>query len=176
MHNSSPVPSQCLEPEQLHDLLRHVDAEEISLRNTLRLLQAIPASGRTTAEADQRILRLQVEQSMEHAALLSQNRTRVLMNLALRLSLRPQDISFSAIMPYATPAAVRLLIPARRRLLSLVCQVSALAQSVSWVIHETQRISLSIFDTLPGTANSDRYDCSGQKHLNPAAFRFETRS
>ena len=42
----------------------------------------------------------------------------------------PQDISFSAIMPYASPAAVRLLIPARRRLLSLVCQVSALAQSV----------------------------------------------
>lgn len=37
MNNSGPVPSQYLEPTHLHDLLRHVDAEEISLRNTLRL-------------------------------------------------------------------------------------------------------------------------------------------
>jgi len=29
---------------------------------------------------------------------------------------------------------------------------------------------------LPGAANSDRYNGNGQKQLNPALFRFETRS
>ncbi|HQX51726.1 MAG TPA: hypothetical protein PLY87_23780 [Planctomycetaceae bacterium] len=176
MHNSSSMPRQFLEPEQLHDLLRHVDAEEISLRNTLRLLQAIPSSAQSSVDAEQRTLRTQIEQSMQHAAFLAKNRMRVLTNLAQHLSMRPQEVSFSALLPYASPAAVQLLIPARRRLLSLVCQVSALAQSVSWVIHETQRISLSLFDTLPGAANSDRYNGNGQKQLNPALFRFETRS
>jgi hypothetical protein len=48
MNSSAPVPSQFLEPAHLHDLLRHVDAEEISLRNTLLLLQAVPAMSQST--------------------------------------------------------------------------------------------------------------------------------
>ena len=177
MNNSARVPSQCLEPAHLHDLLRHVDAEEISLRNTLRLLQAVPAMSQSSDEAERREMRLRIEQSLQHAALLSQNRMRVMLALAGFLSIPVADVSFSALLPYSSVAAVQLLIPARRRLQSLVRQVSALVQSVSWVINESQRIYLSIFESLPGTApSSDRYDASGQKHLNPALFRFETRS
>ncbi len=177
MNNSVPVPSHCLEPEHLHDLLRHVDAEEISLRNTLRLLQAIPALSQSSDDAERRETRIRIEQSVQHAALLSQNRMRVMVALAGYLSIPVADVSFSALLPYASPSAVRLIIPARRRLQSLVRQVSALVQSVSWVINESQRIYLSIFESLPGTApSSDRYDSSGQRHLNPALFRFETRS
>ncbi|MBC7968322.1 MAG: hypothetical protein H7Z17_20645 [Fuerstia sp.] len=177
MNSSAPVPSQFLEPAHLHDLLRHVDAEEISLRNTLLLLQAVPAMSQSTDEAERREMRLRIEQSLQHAALLSQNRTRVMAALAGYLCIPVADVSFSALLPYSSAAAVQLIIPARRRLQSLVHQVSALVQSVSWVINESQRIYLSIFESLPGTApSSDRYDASGQKHLNPALFRFETRS
>ncbi len=177
MNNSAPVPSQCLEPAHLHDLLRHVDAEEISLRNTLRLLQAVPGMSQSFDEAERREIRLRIEQSLQHAALLSQNRTRVMLALAGYLSIPVADVSFSALLPYSSIAAVQLIIPARRRLQSLVRQVSALVQSVSWVINESQRIYLSVFESMPGTApSSDRYDASGQKNLNPALFRFETRS
>ncbi|MCX7387108.1 MAG: hypothetical protein NTX48_10615 [Planctomycetales bacterium] len=177
MNNSGPVPSQYLEPAHLHDLLRHVDAEEISLRNTLRLLQVIPAMSQSSDEAERRDMRLRIEQSLQHAALLSQNRLRVMLALARFLSIPVADVSFSALLPYSSAAAIQLLIPARRRLQSLVRQVSALVQSVSWVINESQRIYLTVFESLPGTApSSNRYDASGQKNLNPALFRFETRS
>jgi hypothetical protein len=177
MKDSAPVPSACLEPAHLHDLLRHVDAEEISLRNTLRLLQVVPAMSQSSDEAERREMRLRIEQSLQHAALLSQNRMRVMHALAGFLSIPVAEVSFSALLPYSSVAAVQLIIPARRRLQSLVRQVSALVQSVSWVINESQRIYLSIFESMPGTApSSDRYDASGQKQLNPALFRFETRS
>ena len=177
MNSCAEMPLHRIEPEHLHDLLRHVDAEEISLRNTLRLLQAIPALSQSSDEPERRETRLRIEQCMQHAALLSQNRMRVMLALAGYLSIPVADISFSALLPYASPAAVRLIIPARRRLQSLVRQVSALVQSVSWVINESQRICISIFESLPGTApSSDRYDANGQKNLNPALFRFETRS
>ena len=177
MNNSAPVPSQCLEPAHLQDLLRHVDAEEISLRNTLRLLEAVPVMSQSSDEAERREMRLRIEQSLQHAALLSQNRLRVMLALARFLSIPVADVSFSALLPYSSAAAIQLLIPARRRLQSLVRQVSALVQSVSWVINESQRIYLTVFESLPGTApSSNRYDASGQKNLNPALFRFETRS
>ena len=177
MNNSGPVPSQYLEPTHLHDLLRHVDAEEISLRNTLRLLQVIPAMSQSSNEGERRDMRLRIEQSLQHEALLSQNRLRVMLALARFLSIPVADVSFSALLPYSSAAAIQLLIPARRRLQSLVRQVSALVQSVSWVINESQRIYLTVFESLPGTApSSNRYDASGQKNLNPALFRFETRS
>jgi len=177
MTSSAPVHSHRLEPEHLHDLLRHVDAEEISLHNTLRLLQAIPVLAQSVNEAERRDMRLRIEQSLQHAALLSRNRTRVMQSLAQYLSMAIADVSFSALLPFASPAAAELLIPARRRLQSLVRRVSALVQAVSWVINESQRITLSIFESLPGTApSSHRYDASGQKNLNPALFRFETRS
>ena len=177
MNNSGPVPSQYLEPTHLYDLLRHVDAEEISLRNTLRLLQVIPAMSQSSNEGERRDMRLRIEQSLQHAALLSQNRLRVMLALARFLSIPVADVSFSALLPYSSAAAIQLLIPARRRLQSLVRQVSALVQSVSWVINESQRIYLTVFESLPGTApSSNRYDASGQKNLNPALFRFETRS
>lgn len=177
MNSSAPVPSQCLEPAHLYDLLRHVDAEEISLRNTLLLLQAVPSLSQSSDESERREMRLRIEQSLQHAALLSQNRTRVMAALAEFLCIPVAEVNFSALLPHSSVAAVQLIIPARRRLQSLVRQVSVLVQSVSWVINESQRIYLSIFESLPGTApSSDRYDASGQKHLNPALFRFETRS
>jgi hypothetical protein len=177
MNNSAPMRSHRLEPEHLHDLLRHVDAEEISLRNAMRLLQAVPAMSRSADEAERRDMRIRIEQCLQHVTLLSQNRTRVMITLAAHLSMPITDISFSALLPYASPAAAQLIIPARRRLQSLVRQVSALVQSVSWVINESQRIYLSIFESMPGTApSSNRYDANGQKNLNPALFRFETRS
>lgn len=128
-------------------------------------------------EGERRDMRLRIEQSLQHAALLSQNRLRVMLALARILSIPVADVSFSALLPYSSAAAIQLLIPARRRLQSLVRQVSALVQSVSWVINESQRIYLTVFESLPGTApSSNRYDASGQKNLNPALFRFETRS
>lgn len=177
MNNSDPVPSHCLEPEHLVDLLKHVDAEEISLRNVMRLLKAVPVMSQSTDEAERREMRLRIEQSTQHAALLSQNRMRVTMALAQYLAIPATDVSFSALLPYSSAAASKLIIAARQRLQSLVRQMSALVQSVSWVINESQRIYLSISESLPGTApSSSRYDASGQKNLNPALFRFETRS
>ena len=177
MNNSAPVPSHYLEPAHLRDLLRHVDAEEISLRNIMHLLKEVPAMSQSADEAQRRDMRLKIEQSMQHAALLSQNRARVANALAEYLSMPASNVSFSAILPYASPAAAQLIVSARRRLLRLVRQVSALVQSVSWIINESQRIYLSVFESLPGTApSSNRYDSSGQKNLNPALFRFETRS
>lgn len=177
MNNSDPVPSHSLEPEHLVDLLKHVDAEEISLRNVMRLLMAVPVMSQSADEAERREMRLKIEQSTQHAALLSQNRMRVTMALAQYLAIPATDVSFSALLPYSSDAASKLIIAARQRLQSLVRQMSALVQSVSWVINESQRIYLSISESLPGTApSSSRYDASGQKNLNPALFRFETRS
>lgn len=177
MNNSAPVPSHYLEPAHLRDLLRHVDAEEISLRNIMHLLKEVPAMSQSADEAQRRDMRLKIEQSMQHAALLSQNRARVVNALAEYLSMPALNVSFSALLPYASPAAAQLIGSARRRLLGLVRQVSALVQSVSWIINESLRIYLSVFESLPGTApSSNRYDSSGQKNLNPALFRFETRS
>lgn len=177
MNNSAPVPSHCLEPAHLHDLLRHVDAEEFSLHNVMRLLKEVPVMSQSADEAQRRDMRLRIEQSMQHAALLSQNRARVTLALAEYLSMPTSTVSFSALLPYASPAAAQLIVSARRRLLTLVRQMSAMVQSVSWIINESQRIYLSVFESLPGTApSSSRYDASGQKNLNPALFRFETRS
>lgn len=177
MNNSAPVPSHFLEPAHLRDLLRHVDAEEISLRNVMRLLQEVPVMSQSADEGQRRDMRLRIEQSMQHASLLSQNRARVTNALAEYLSMPTTNVSFSALLPYASPAAAQLIVSARRRLSALVRQVSALVQSVSWIINESQRIYLSVFESMPGTApSSNRYDASGQKNLNPALFRFETRS
>ena len=177
MNNSVPGPLRYLEPEHLRDLLRHVDAEEILLRSTLQLLQAVAAMSRSADEAERREMRLRIDQSFQHAALLSQNRTRVMTALAQYLSIPVTAVSFSALLPHSSPAAAQLIIPARQRLQSLVRQVGALAQTVSWVINESQRIFLSVFESLPGTApSSNRYNSTGQKNLNPALFRFETRS
>ncbi|MDA1229945.1 MAG: hypothetical protein O2856_04150 [Planctomycetota bacterium] len=177
MNNSDPVPSHCLEPEHLVDLLKHVDAEEISLRNVMRLLKAVPAMSQSADEVERREMRLRIEQSTQHAALLSQNRVRVTMALARYLSIPVADVSFSSLLPYSSSAASQLIIAARRRLQSLVRQMSALVQSVSWVINESHRIYLTVLESLPGTApSSNRYDANGQKNLNPALFRFETRS
>ena len=183
MKSSDPVPSQrqvstrYLEPEHLRDLLRHVDAEEISLRNIMRLLESVPAMSQSVDDAVRRDMRLRIEQSMRHAALLSENRAKVTIALAHQLSLPVSDVSFSALLPYSSAAAIPLIVAARKRLQSLVRQLSALVQTVSWVVNESQRIYLSIFDSLPGTTpSSDRYDASGQKNLNPAFFRFQTRS
>ena len=177
MNNSAPVPSHFLEPAHLRDLLRHVDAEEIALHNVMRLLKEVPVMSQSADESQRRDMRLRIEQSMQHAALLSQNRARVTKALAEYLSMPISNVSFSALLPYASPAAGQLIVAARRRLLTLVRQMSALLQSVSWIINESQRIYLSVFDSLPVTApSSNRYDSSGQKNLNPALFRFETRS
>ena len=177
MNNSAPVPSRFLEPAHLRDLLRHVDAEEISLSNVIRLLKEVPAMSVSADEGQRRDMRLRIEQAMQHASLLSQNRQRVTKAFSECLSMPVANVCFSALLPYASPAAVQLIVSARQRLLALVRQVSALVQSASWIINESQRIYLSIFESLPGTApSSNRYDSSGQKNLNPALFRFETRS
>ena len=177
MNNSAPVPSHFLEPSHLRDLLKHVDAEEISLHNVVRLLKDVPAMSQSADEAQRRDMRLRIEQSMQHAALLSQNRARVTNALAQYLSIPAANVCFSALLPHASPTAAQLIVSARGRLMTLVRQVSALVQSVSWIINESQRIYLSVFESLPGTApSSNRYDSSGQKNLNPALFRFETRS
>lgn len=177
MNNSAPVPSHFLEPAHLCDLLRHVDAEEISLGNVIRLLQEVPAMSGSDDEAQRRDMRLRIEQSIQHASLLAKNRMRVTKAFAEYLSIPAANVCFSALLPYASPAAVQLIVSARQRLLALVRQVSALVQSASWIINESQRICLSVFESMPGTApSSNRYDSSGQKNLNPALFRFEARS
>jgi hypothetical protein len=79
-------------------------------------------------------------------------------------------------LPYATPAAAALLIPARQRLQRILVQIKTLANTAAWIVNESRRIQLTIMDSLPGSLSSDRYDASGQRNLNPAAFRFETRS
>jgi len=175
MSNSAPVQLQHrLHPEQLRPLLVHVDAEEVSLRNTVQLLKDIPIC--SPDESMQRELRTRIDQSMQHAAFLLQNRLKVIGQLAGFLGLPPENISFSALLPYATPAAAALLIPARLRLQKIVLQVRVLVSSTAWIVGESRRIQLTILDSLPGTVSSDRYDSSGQRNLNPASFRFETRS
>ena len=175
MSNSAPGQSQLrLSPEQLRGLLVHVDAEEVSLRNTMRLLQELPL--RSIDEIQQRDLRVRIEQSLQHAALLFQNRVKVISSLGRLLGLPPDQICFSGLLPYATPAAAALLIPARQRLQRLVHQVRVLSSSAAWILSESRRIQMTIFESLPGVMSSDRYDSSGQRHLDPASFRFEARS
>jgi len=175
MSSSAPVQSQHqLHPEHLRALLVHVDAEEVSLRNTVQLLKEIPIC--PPEESQQRDLRTRIDQSLQHAAFLLQNRTTVISQLARFLDLPSETISFSTLLPYATPDAAALLIPARLRLQKIVLQVRVLASCTAWIIGESRRIQLTILDSLPGTVSSDRYDASGQRHLNPASFRFETRS
>lgn len=175
MSNSAPAsPQRRLAPEHLRPLLVHVDAEEVSLRNTFRLLRDLPVS--PADEIQQREMRVRIEQSLQHAEFLFQNRSKVIKDLAGFLGIPAGNVSFSALLPYATPAGTALLIPARQRLQRLVHQVRVLADSTAWIFSESRRIQLTILDSLPGTVSSDRYDCSGQRHLNPASFRFEARS
>jgi hypothetical protein len=155
-------------------LLVHVDAEEVSLRNTMRLLQDLPL--RSADELQQRDLKLRIEQSLQHAALLLQNRVKVMTGLGRMLGIPPEHICFSSLLPYATPAAAALLIPARQRLQRLVHQVRVLSNSAAWILNESRRIQMTVFESLPGAISSSRYDSSGQRHLDPASFRFEARS
>lgn len=175
MSRSVPVPSMpCLTPEQINGLLVHVDAEEVSLRNILRLLEELP---RLSADPERRRdVQVRVEQSLQHTVFLRHHRVRVLTFLGRQLGMPPEDISFTSILPFATPAAQSLLVPARHRLQSLLRQVQALINSTAWIVQESRRIHLTILESLPGTVSSSRYDSSGQRHLNPAALRFETRS
>ncbi len=166
--------AHCLLPEHLRGLLVHVDAEEVSLRNMLRLLEEIPVQA--TDELLQREMRLRIEQSLQHAALLAQNRSKVMAALGQLLRIAPKDVSFSALLPFASSPALALLVPARQRLQRIVRQLRMLVNSVAWVVSESRRIHLTVFESLPGTVGSDRYDASGQRSLNPASFRFEIRS
>ncbi|MBL8813711.1 MAG: hypothetical protein JNM43_26325 [Planctomycetaceae bacterium] len=175
MSSTAPVSARSLlAPEHLRSLLAHIDAEEVSLRNILRLLQDMP----TLADSDarQREIRLRIEQSMQHIALLTQNRHRVIQSLAHLLGIAEEDLSLSILIPHANEAARSMLSAARTRLQRLIRQVQTLAQSVGWIVAETRRIHFAIIDSLPGTTSSDRYDASGQRHLNPASLRFGTRS
>ncbi len=175
MSSSAPVQSQVqLHPENLRGLLVHVDAEEVSLRNTMRLLQDMPIG--LVDDVQQRELRQRLEQSLQHAAFLLQNRMKVIRGLAQYLGLLTQEISFSALLPFCTPAAAALLIPAQQRLQRIVRQVRVLTNSTAWIVNESRRIYLTVLESLPGTVSSDRYDSSGQRNMNPASFRFETRS
>ncbi len=167
-------PSRRLEPEHLRSLLVHVDAEEVSLRNALKLLQEIPLHA--LDEQTQRQCRVRIEQSLEHIALLSANRIRVTTSLGAFVGISPDSVSFSALLPFATPAAAASLVAARQRLRRLVRQVQALTGSVAWVISESRRIQLTILESLPGATSSDRYDAAGQRQLHAASLRFETRS
>ena len=174
---SNPAPEQssaCLQPKHLRGLLVHVDAEEVSLRHTMHLLRDIPVF--SADEQQRRELRVRIEQSLQHAALLLQNRMNVISELSRFLGLTPENVTFSALLPFATPEAAALLIPARQRLQRLVYQVRILLNSTVWIVNESRRIHLMIFESLPGTTSSDPYDSSGQRNLNPASFRFETRS
>jgi hypothetical protein len=174
MSNSAPAPPCLLQPEHLRGLLVHVDAEEVSLRNTMRLLKDLPFH--STDDSKQRELRVRIDQSLQHAAFLLENRSKVINNLSQYLNLPPEQVCFSALLPYATPAAAALLIPARQRLQKILVQIKTLASTAAWIVNESRRIQLTIMDSLPGSLSSDRYDASGQRNLNPAAFRFETRS
>jgi hypothetical protein len=175
MSNSAPTQPCCLlQPEHLRGLLVHVDAEEVSLRNTMKLLRDLPFH--STDDSMQRELRVRIEQSLQHAAFLLENRRKVLGNLSQYLGIPPEQVCFSALLPYATPAAAALLIPARLRLQKILVQIRTLASTAAWIVNESRRIQLTFLDSLPGSMTSDRYDASGQRNLNPAAFRFETRS
>jgi hypothetical protein len=174
---SSHVPasaSSLLAPEQLRPLLVHIDAEEVSLRNILRLLQDMPLI--SESDARQREIRLRIDQSMQHIALLTQNRLRVIQTLARTTGIPEADLSLSALIPYANETAKRSLLSARARLRRLVRQVQAQTQAVAWIVAETRRIHFEIIEALPGTTSSDRYDASGQRQLNPASLQFGTRS
>ena len=174
MNSFAPGPSRRLESEHLRSLLVHVDAEEVSLRNAMKLLQEIPLHA--LDELTQRQCRLRIEQSLQHTALLAENRIRVTTALGTFLGMSPDSVSFLALLPYATPAAATLLVAARQRLRRLVRQVQALSGSVAWIISESRRIQLTILESLPDGASSDRYDAAGQRQLHPASLRFETRS
>lgn len=174
MSNSAPGPLCRLEPEHLRGLLVHVDAEEISLRNAMRLLENLPTQ---TADSSQhRELKTRIEQSLNHIALLTQNRHKVIRTLAQRTGLPAENVCFSALLPFASPAAAALIIPARQRLQRLVRQLQVLTSSAMWVIGESRRIQFTILDSLSGQVSSDRYDASGHRQINSGAFRFETRS
>lgn len=175
MSSSVRVPSaHCLLPEHLRGLLVHVDAEEVSLRNIMHLLKELPVQA--TEEVQRREIRVRIEQSLQHAALLARNRSRVMAALGQLLGITPEKVSFSALLPFSTPEAASLLVPARQRLQRIVRQLRVLVNSVAWVVSESRRIQLTVFESLPGTTSSDRYDASGHRNLNPASFRFETRS
>lgn len=174
---SSLVPassSSLLAPEQLRPLLAHIDAEEVSLRNILRLLQDMPTL--SDSDSRQREIRLRIDQSLQHIAVLSQNRQRVIHSLARTTGIPEADLSLSGLIVHAGEPARRLLISARARLRRLVRQVQAQTQAVAWIVAETRRIHFEIMDALPGSTSSDRYDASGQRQLNPASLKFGTRS
>ena len=174
MNNSAPAPPCLLQPEHLRGLLVHVDAEEVSLRNTMRLLKDLPFH--STDDSKQRELRVRIDQSLQHATFLLENRSKVISNLSQYLGIPPEQVCFSSLLPYATPAAAALLIPARQRLQRILVQIKTIASTAAWIVNESRRIQLTIMDSLPGSLSSDRYDASGQRNLNPAAYRFETRS
>ncbi|MFN9721177.1 MAG: hypothetical protein ACK58L_20965 [Planctomycetota bacterium] len=163
-----------LETEHIRSLLVHVDAEEISLRNAMKLLEDLPIHAATSSQY--RELRTRIDQSLNHIALLAQNRQKVLRALAQRTGISAEDISFSMLIARASPAAATLLVPARQRLQKLVCQLRVLTNSAMWIIGESQRVQFTILESLTGQVSSDRYDASGNRQLNADAFRFESRS
>ncbi len=163
-----------LEPEHVRGLLVHVDAEEISLRNAMKLLEDMPIQ---SASSDQyRDLKTRIDQSLNHIALLTQNRQKVLRALAQKTGISADVISFSALIEVASPAAAALLVPARQRLQKLVRQLQVLTHSAMWIIGESQRVQFSVLESLTGQVSSDRYDATGRRQLNPGAYRIETRS
>lgn len=174
MNNSAPGSLPRLEPEHIRGLLVHVDAEEISLRNAMKLLEDIPIQAPSTSQY--RELKTRIDQSLNHIALLAQNRHKVLRALAQKTGVSSEEISFSALIARASPAAAILLVPARQRLQKLVRQLRVLTNSAMWIIGESQRVQFTILESLTGQVSSDRYDASGNRQLNPDAFRFESRS
>lgn len=175
MNSAVPQSSRTrLGTEQIRGLLIHVDAEEVALRNAMGLLQDLPLNAND--DSRHRDLRLRIEQSLNHIALLSQNRFRVLRELAGRVGLKTEDISFSALLPFADRQAASSLISARQRLQRLVVQIAGLVSTAAWIIGESRRIHQTILDALPGYQSSDRYDSTGQRSLSSTALRFETRS
>lgn len=174
MNNSAPAPPYRLEPEHLRGLLVHVDAEEISMRNAMRLLESLPVQ--TMDSNHHREMKTRIEQSLEHIALLSQNRQKVIRALAQRTGLAMENVCFTALLPFASPAATALIIPARQRLNKLVRQLRVLTNSALWIIGESRRIQFTIMDSISGQMSSDRYDSNGNRQMNAGAFRYETRS
>ena len=174
MSNSAPGSSRRLEPEHIRGLLVHVDAEEISLRNAMRLLENLPAQ---TMDSNQyRDMKVRIEQSLEHIALLTQNRQKVIRALSQRTGLSVENICFSALIPFSSPTAAALLVTARQRLQKLVQQLRVLTNSALWIIGESRRIQFTIMDSVSGQVSSDRYDANGNRQMHAGAFRYETRS
>ncbi|MFO0976475.1 MAG: hypothetical protein U0996_08760 [Planctomycetaceae bacterium] len=174
---SSSVPAAArslLAPKDLSRLLAHIDGEELSLRNVLRLLQEMPSLA--DSDAKQREIALRIEQSKQHFKLLEEHRRDVILTLARRIGVSEEDLSLSVLIPHSDEPARKLLIAARTRLQRLIRQVQTMTHSVAWIVAETRRIHFEIIDALPGTTSSDRYDSSGQRQLNPTSLRFGTRS